>query len=466
MDTSNDHNSPRLTNSLTSALPGHPPHKLSAIIPIYMLCIVLPIQFSMGPIAMNGARFIALLFILPLMVNLLSGKYGRLVWPDILFLAYCLWSFVSLFVNNPDSALQFAGSHTLELYGSYLLGRAYIRSEDDLTTVIKLLGLFITLSIPFALFEAMTGRSLILEVLRLLPVVNAPSPGDYGERLGIQRTQFTFSHPIHYGLYSSLAFTLALIGLKNTANSSLRLLFLTASILGVVFSMSSGALLYLFIQVFLIIWALLFRSTKWRWALLYLFIAILYVTIDILSNRTPVKVFMSYATLSPHNAYYRSTIFEWGMVNIWNNPILGIGLNDWIRPLWMVSGSVDNFWLLTAMRFGIPAFLLLSTGYVLALWRIGQAAITPQSTLFRLRRSWMFTFVGVTFTLTTVHIWWSIFSFIFFLFGTGIWFIEQKATSIDETIPQPNKAGGAPPPSGGRAPGAIRYTRFPSFQKK
>jgi hypothetical protein len=33
----------------------------------------------------------------------------------------------------------------------------------------------------------------------------------------------------------------------------------------------------------------------------------------------------------------------------------------------------------------------------------------------------MFTFIGLTFSLATVHIWTSIYSFVFFLLGAGMW---------------------------------------------
>lgn len=469
MDSSFDRNSREAVNSASSHSSARAPRKIAVIVPIYMVLVVLPVQLSIGPIVMNGPRLIALVFIIPLLFNLLSGKYGRLVWPDILLLAFCLWSFVALFVNNPDSAIQFAGSQLLELYGGYLVGRAFVRSEDDLIFVIKLLGIIVTFSVPFGLFEAITGRSLVLEILRHLPVVGVPAPGVYGERMGIQRSQFVFTHPIHYGLYSSIIFTLALIGLKNIVSTRLRIIFAAASFLGVIFSMSSGALLYLVIQILLMAWAAAFKSTKYRWMLLYISIAIIYVAIDLASDRTPMKVFMSYATFSAHNAYYRSIIFEWGMTNIWSSPIFGIGLNDWVRPAWMASPSVDNFWLLMTMRFGIPAFFLLVGGYILALWKIGRTPIDPDSTVYRLRRAWMFTFVGITFTLTTVHIWWSVFSFVFFLFGTGIWFGEQRSTTANKGDAQPHDGPDATDASKisreGRSPGTIRYTRFPNHQQ-
>ena len=107
---------------------------------------------------------------------------------------------------------------------------------------------------------------------------------------------------------------------------------------------------------------------------------------------------MSYATFSAHTAYWRSIIFDWGMVNVWANPIFGLGLNDWVRPRYMVSGSMDNFWLVVAVRYGIPGFALLAAGYLIALWKIGRRDFDGDQLLWQFRRAWMFSFIGLTFT--------------------------------------------------------------------
>ncbi len=115
------------------------------------------------------------------------------------------------------------------------------------------------------------------------------------------------------------------------------------------------------------------------------------------------------------------------MVNVWANPIFGIGLNDWVRPDYLHSSSVDNFWLLTTMRFGIPGFIVLALGYGAALWQMALRPFAEGTVLFNLRRAWMFTFMGLTFSLVTVDVWTTVYSFVFFLFGAGIWMLEADA---------------------------------------
>jgi hypothetical protein len=191
-------------------------------------------------------------------------------------------------------------------------------------------------------------------------------------------------------------------------------------------SLSSGPLLAIVIQCCLIVWAWLFRGTQVRWLILMCTAIAAYVIIDLLSDRTPFRVFLHYATFNSDTAYWRASIFEYGMDNVWNSPVFGIGLNEWVRPVWMGTGSVDNFWLLTAMRYGIPGFLFLAVGFGLALWRVGRRDLGGSQNMWQLRRAWMIVMMGLTFALCTVHIWGPLYSFIFFFFGAGMWFITAQ----------------------------------------
>jgi hypothetical protein len=141
---------------------------------------------------------------------------------------------------------------------------------------------------------------------------------------------------------------------------------------------------------------------------------------------------MSYATFSAHNAYWRSIIFEWGVKNLLGDagldipaaPWFGLGMNDWVRPSYMHSGSMDNFWLVIAIRYGIPGLVLLLIGYVFAIVKVMRRNFDDNFGLLQVRRAWVFTFLGLSFTLSTVFVWTNIYSFVFFVFGAGIWLIN------------------------------------------
>ena len=46
--------------------------------------------------------------------------------------------------------------------------------------------------------------------------------------------------------------------------------------------------------------------------------------------------------------------------------------------------------------------------------------------MLRYRQGWIFTLVGLCFTLTTVHIWSGPYSFMAFLLGAGVWFLNES----------------------------------------
>ena len=406
---------------------------------LYLLAVVIPISFKLGPLLMTGLRFFLLIMIVPLMIRLLMGAYGKVLLTDILFIAHIAWSAVSLGVNNPSEVVQQVGSVGIEFLGGYVVGRAYIQTGEAFAALCRALVIIVLLTLPFALFESVTGRPLIIEFLRKIPGVNSVAIISIQGRLGLQRVQGSFAHPIHYGLFCSLALSLAFVGLKNLSGRVWRYGSCTLVALSGFLSLSSGALLAIVLQVSLISWSMAFATIRQRWWLLLALFTVAYVVIDTLSNRTPLDVFMTYATFSSHNAYWRSIIFEWGMKSVWQHPLYGIGWNDWVRPAFMKSGSVDNFWLLTAMRFGLPGFCTLALGYIIATAHVMRRDFSADPMLTLFRRAWVFTFLGLSFTISTVHIWSNIYSFVFFMFGAGLWMITTKtspaAQSTKENTP-------------------------------
>jgi O-Antigen ligase len=423
---------------------------------LYLLCVVLPIGFKAGPLAMTSLRVLLLVMVLPLLARLLLGRYGRVFLTDYLFLAHVGWMAVALMQNNPDRMVEQVGSLGIEFLGGYVIGRAYIRTPEAFAALSRWVILLVCCTMPFAVYESQTGKPIILELIRSLPGVETVAKVRPDPRWGLQRAQVVFAHAIHYGLFCSVAFSLAFVALNGWIGTAKRWILSGLIAASGFLALSSGALLAFVLQMSLIAWAAAFARLKWRWWLLVGMFCLAYVIVDIFSNRTPMRVFMSYATFSAHNAYWRSIILEWGLMNVWDNPIFGIGLNDWVRPWFMHSGSMDNFWLVMAVRFGIPGFLLLAAGFVLPIYYIMRRDFASDRILTQFRRAWIFTFLGLSFTLSTVHVWTNIYSFIFMMFGAGMWLILAQPTdgAADAAIPETS--------SDGRT--LSRYTRFPPSQ--
>lgn len=402
--------------------------RLPKAVLLYLIVVMTPLFFNLGPLTMTPLRSVLFVMVPILLGQLFSGRLGRIFATDILFILHLAWGAVALAVNNPDQVVQQIGSVGIEFIGGYLVGRAYIRTRADFIALCKTVGVLVVIMLPFAVYETLTGNPIIITALNKIPGLRAVGNVAAEKRMGLERVQGVFTNPIHFGLFCSSTFALTLVALKDVL-PTLRRLATGAAVAGCVFfSLSSGALLPIIMQSFLIIWAASFRKFNFDrpWTALLILAAIFYVVIDILSNRTPLEVFFSYATFSSHNAYWRGIIFQWGMKSVWAHPLTGIGLNDWVRPWFMHSGSMDNFWLVMTVRYGIPGFLLLASGYLLGVWGVARRRFAADPALSQLRQAWMFTIVGLTFTLCTVHIWTSIYSFVFFVFGSGIWFIRAE----------------------------------------
>ena len=407
--------------------------RLHFIVKIYLILVLLPFAYPAGPLVMTGVRTLLILMILPMMGRLLAGKCGK-IWPtDYLFMAHLFWILVTLAVNNPTQVVQNFGSTGMEFLGGYLLGRNFIRSKENMIGLFRFAVFLVICSLPLAIYETLTGRPLIIWLWRYIPGITGSFKASSLPRMGLERVQMGFATPIHYGVYATMAFSVCYVGLKNIYSGTRRMVSTAIVALCIFLSLSSGALLPMLLQMFLIGWNRAFRKSASRWMLLLGFFAFCYVLVDVLSNRTPYRVFMTYATFSPGTAYWRAAINEFGMNNVYAHPIFGIGLNNWVRPAWMHSNSVDNFWLLMAMRHGVPGFLLVASGYGYALWKIMRKDLGNDPVLLNLRLAWVFTFASLAFTLTTVHIWTEIYSYVFFSIGAGMWMLSVSPEDADKT---------------------------------
>jgi hypothetical protein len=424
--------------------------RLALPVKLYLAAVMLPAGFYAASIYMTPLRLMLLLLVVPLSIRLFRGDFGRVIITDVLFFLYIFWAALAWYLHHGGAVVQHIGSNGIEFLGGYLVARAYIRTRGQFIALCKVLGILIAITLPLTFYESQTNRPLLIDLARNLPGVRVPEVINNPPRLGMFRSQVVFPHPILYGTFCSLGFALTFIALKGQISDKRRYLITALVGASTFMSLSSGAILAVVIQVGLLVWYLVFRKIEMRWFLLLALFALAYVVVDVLSERSPVRVFMSYAAFSAHNAFWRGMINEWGMMNIFGSviheippsPWIGIGGNDWVRPHWMVSSSVDNFWLATGLQYGVPGFLFLAVGYGVAIITIILRNFRGDTELERIRRAWVFTFLGVTFTLITVHVWTALYSFIFFMFGAGMWMY-------------PIKREDAPPERG-----PARYTRF------
>ena len=419
--------------------------------------MLLPVQFDIGPLNMTGLRAYLLVMIPLTLRNIIRDKNPLRGMIDLMFLLHIFWMWVSILQVAPESGAERAGSVSADFIGGYFIARAFIRNAQEFQAFIKTLALLIIVTLPLAMIESLTSYVTLNELFSHLPGIRPLPVIDIPGRLGLDRAQAVFAHPIHYGLFCSTATALYFVGMSQDRTRTHRIAILSLTGSACFLSLSSGAFLSLLIQIFIIGWAWVFTQVARKWLILAVMCCLIYAVIDIVSDRSPYRVFLSYATFSAHNAYWRSLIFDWGLQNIWANPILGVGNNGWTRPAFMKSESMDNFWLYIAVKYGIPAFILLITGFLGGIFAVIYQAGTRSVETEILRKSWIICLVGISFTLATVHVWTSVFSYVFFLFGAGLWLLDsgRQVAKTSRSPVLPSSRGLQPTFSRGQLNAAI-----------
>ena len=428
--------------------PPPAPGRLHPTVWLFLGALVMSAPFALGPLSMTALRLLCLLVSLPLLAQVLAGRHGRVLASDWLAVAVLGWMTATLVRTEGAGAVQLVGSMGVEMLGGYLIARVHVRDHHAFLALARVLVGATALLLPFVAFEAVRGAAPIAVALSKLPLLEAIPRGNAEVRMGLHRAQASFLHPIHFGLYASVVFALAWTALAGQVSETRRVLGAAAVGLAGFLSLSSGGILAIAIQVALIGWTWVVPARLPRWWLLVGVAGLAYVAVDLLSNRAPLQVLMSYATFSPHNAWWRLAIFEAGMANVAANPLMGLGMGDWARPDWMHSASVDNYWLLLAMRHGVPGVVLTAAMWAALALPAALRPLDPEGAAGRARRAWTFSICGLSFTLATVHVWGDAHALVYFVLGAGAWVLRGEA-------PEAAPAAPAPVPRAG-----TRHTRF------
>jgi hypothetical protein len=377
-----------------------------------------PIQIYAGPLRLTPYGTVLLLLIVPCIIMLFSGRVGRVRAPDILVLLHVLFAALALMVVHGQEQIPFAGRYIFETFGAYLLARCFIRSPDDFAATVRFYFIVVAFLLPFAFIESVTGYNFLYNLL------GKSVPGVIDERWGLGRAYSGFDHPILFGVFSACSFALVFYVLgqgRFTLKAGRR----AAVVLGAAFfSLSAGPFSTLAVQCGLTAWDFVTRRIPYRWWILFGLFVAAYVTIDILSTRSPVRVFATYFTFSGHTAYDRIGDWTWGMLNIRQNPWFGIGLNDWVRERWM-SASLDAFWVVQTMRYGVPAFLLQASALLVICIVVGRRRFRGRR-LRAYRAGWMITIVALIIAGASVHFWNAVYCLFMFLQGSGVWLMSVK----------------------------------------
>ena len=393
---------------------------------LFFVAMMMPtaVGLNLGGLRLSAYRVVLLILFLPMLVQLLSGRRGQPHIFDAVLMAHCLWAMLAL-INwgGVVQGIESGGIYIVECAGAYLLGRLYVRSYADFTAMARAYVGLVLATLLFTIPEALTGVHILHDGISGA-FGGAPAP--YIEpRMGLERTFGPFDHPILYGVFCASSFSLAYFVLAERRLMHAKGMAKVAGVtLATFMSASGGPYVVLMMQGFVALWQRVLADVQGRWAALFSLFALTYLAIDLLSTKTPFHVFVKYFTFSTQSAYNRILIFEFGTAEVARHPIFGIGLGEWERPVWM-SDSMDNFWLAIAVRYGLPALILLGALLLGMIWKVGQRKGLPAEWR-RARHAWAFTLFGIAVAAATVHLWNALFVLFFFLIGSGAWLLDAR----------------------------------------
>ncbi len=320
-----------------------------AVVFFYTLLIPLPFNFSVGTLLLPPYRVFLLAAVLPIMLDLMRGRL-RLGLIDLVVGLFAFWLVVSsIWTMGFDRALQASGALTVDIAIAYLWIRATLSNLQQVRFFLIMIAPGLVATGLLIAIESITKTYIAIPIATAITgQAHDVSPA---LRLGLMRAQGPFPHPILAGVFLGSLLPLYLL-------SGLRGWPIWAGAIGslcCIFTLSSGAFLVLAAGLGLILANWVVERTSfisWRLVLGTLFAIVFFL--EVATESGVVRLITRFAALNNQTAFFRLLIWEEGVKTVQEFPLFGIGFNDWNRPSWMPP-SVDNYWLVLAMRHGVLA---------------------------------------------------------------------------------------------------------------
>jgi hypothetical protein len=338
-------------------------------------------------------------------VGLIKGR-RRILACDFFILATALWM-VAAEIEASGTLSMATASDAIAFEASYMVACAYIFGEEAFLEFTRALKVVAIALILLSMLDTLSGQFLVSNAaVALFRGSNAGLPqivhggGDLHRVLfGIEviRATSTFSHPILFGTFCTLAAALFLYSEKSLF---LRAFYVVACLGGCILSISSAPLFAFVIVIFAYSYDSVLQRHSWRWKVFWVTLCGS-LCLVVLSVDRPLGFLFNHFTFNPETGYYRLLIWTSAIQYIAMAPLTGDPF------LWtsdeILGNSVDSIWLVLSLKYGLPVVLLLLVATVTACVSIGRRGNVP-SYDFDMRNMCtglslvlsMFVFIGLT----------------------------------------------------------------------
>jgi hypothetical protein len=402
-----------------------------------------------GSVRMTPYRLVLLAVTIPVLIRLFSGRDGRFLLPDLLIGLAFAWAALACFTTpGTRSPLEAAGVLLLEGLGAYLLARVIIRSPEDFRRMIGFMLGALAILLPFALVEAWTGTS---PLLLLADGIADSFPQIYQDpRMGIHRVQSIFEHSITYSVFCASIFACSWYLFVKGGRGPGRFAWFSVIPVSTFLSVSGGGYAILLVQAILMGWERVTRRIAYRWRLFGLLAASGFGLLALYAAKSPFHILVFRLSFSSRSGYGRILIWDHGTDEVLRQPFFGLGLeiDSWSRPFWM-GPSIDNFWLLLTMSYGVPMVLLLACAILAIMWHVGSCSRLDARS-HAVRAGYLMALVGLIVAGMTVHYWNAMFVWFMFFLGSGVFLIDPSRVpqrprphraEVRKALPRPASAG-------------------------
>jgi len=359
-----------------------------------LISLVFPDEFSLD---LFGLRLSAYRIMLLFGFFKAYATYNNLIKRhvcDYIILFISIWTVISLAVNHGAViGIKSGGIIALETFSPYIMARVYVNNIRSLISLGKSYVFLVCLLPLFSIPENIYGVNYIKDLF----IGGSIHPNEI--RLGLHRAEGGFNHPILLGVFAAGCISLSIIIYKAFSFRTFIVVIASFS------SLSSVAFIMVFIQL-IIMHIPIFKIKK----SIFIFLGCIYVFVDIILGKNILNFLLSHFTLNPQTAYFRKIIYEFAYNNVIDNPIFGLGFNDWVRPYWLPY-SVDSFWMVEALKYGFPVlFSLIYISYIVLFKTYKYDGCIYSKGI-------VYTFTAIVFAGITVHFWGSVYVLFFFIVG-------------------------------------------------
>ncbi|WP_438727176.1 O-antigen ligase family protein [Parasphingorhabdus sp. DH2-15] len=407
---------------------------LPALLLFYSFLVPPEVAVYLGSLRM-GAYRLALLILVPYIVVAVFKQKIRFHFLDLLLVITALWLPASLTIHyDLATGLEAGGRQTYDMILAYFVARACIDSFDKLRNLLIFLlpGLMLVGGLLF--LESVIGRPFVRQIFQQI----FGNSGEVGSelrilfRLGFFRAYSVFTHPIHAGIFLSsfLAFYFYMFRNVQWRYSGVVTSFLAF------FTLSSAGLLALAMQCgFLFYDWLQKRVRDLSWGLALAALGVTLFLAHMFSQNGLIAVVYSYLTLNPATGRFRTLIWQYAGDVALQNPWLGIGHEEYARPDWMGTGSIDAHYLFMALTYGMPSAILYFSLAIAIIYLLCRRAAASHTTLARNGYMAMTTCLTVTLILMfTVTFWGAILSWFNFMLGAALALVTWRKNLDDGRI--------------------------------